>query len=83
MKKAVAVFLIIFGVLFTVAEGHSAFKIKLGIGSPQFRAIGGVSMGAYGAMNIGLGHPDFFNTIASLEDLSIWLTSSNLLKSIR
>jgi S-formylglutathione hydrolase FrmB len=39
---------------------------KLGIGSPQFRAIGGVSMGAYGAMNIGLGRPDFFNTIASL-----------------
>jgi S-formylglutathione hydrolase FrmB len=35
-------------------------------GSPQFRAIGGVSMGAYGAMNIGLGRPDFFNTIASL-----------------
>ncbi len=39
---------------------------KIGKGSPQFRAIGGVSMGAYGAMNIGLGRPDFFNTIASL-----------------
>ena len=38
----------------------------LGKGSPQFRAIGGVSMGAYGAMNIGLGRPGFFNTIASL-----------------
>jgi FG-GAP-like repeat/Putative esterase len=38
----------------------------VGKGSPQFRAIGGVSMGAYGAMNIGLGRPDFFNTIASL-----------------
>ena len=38
----------------------------IGKGSPQFRAIGGVSMGAYGAMNIGLGRPDFFNTIASL-----------------
>ena len=39
---------------------------KVDSGSPQFRAIGGVSMGAYGAMNIGLGRPDFFNTIASL-----------------
>src|SRR4030043_1345417 len=39
---------------------------KIGKGSPQFRSIGGVSMGAYGAMNIGLGRPDFFNTIASL-----------------
>jgi hypothetical protein len=38
---------------------------KVGSGS-QFRAIGGVSMGAYGAMNIGLGRPDFFNSIASL-----------------
>jgi len=38
---------------------------KVGSGS-QFRAIGGVSMGAYGAMNIGLGRPNFFNTIASL-----------------
>ncbi len=35
-------------------------------GDSQFRAIGGVSMGAYGAMNIGLGRPDLFNTIASL-----------------
>ncbi len=35
-------------------------------GNPQFRAIGGVSMGAYGAMNIGLGRPDLFNTVASL-----------------
>ena len=52
-------------------EAQSAFnwggwKLKIGKGSPQFRAIGGVSMGAYGAMNIGLGRPDFFNTIASL-----------------
>jgi hypothetical protein len=39
---------------------------SIGRGSPQFRAIGGVSMGAYGAMNIGLTRPDFFNTIASL-----------------
>jgi len=39
---------------------------RIGKGSSQFRAIGGVSMGAYGAMNIGLGRPHFFNTIASL-----------------
>ena len=52
------------------AYGTSNFSAydngKVGSGSPQFRAIGGVSMGAYGAMNIGLGRPDFFNTIASL-----------------
>ena len=56
------------------ANGTSGFSVydtgwwkpPTGIGSPQFRAIGGVSMGAYGAMNIGLGRPDFFNTIASL-----------------
>ncbi|MBM4340890.1 MAG: hypothetical protein FJ110_15270 [Deltaproteobacteria bacterium] len=42
------------------------WKPPKGRGSPEFRAIGGVSMGAYGAMNIGLGRPDFFNTIASL-----------------
>jgi len=58
----------------TNAYGTSNFSVydtgwwrgPIGKGSPQFRAIGGVSMGAYGAMNIGLGHPDFFNTIASL-----------------
>ena len=58
----------------TNANGTSDFSVSdtgwwinpIGKGSPQFRAIGGVSMGAYGAMNIGLGHPDFFNTIASL-----------------
>jgi S-formylglutathione hydrolase FrmB len=52
-------------------SGFSAYDTgwwrgPIGKGSPQFRAIGGVSMGAYGAMNIGLGRPDFFNTIASL-----------------
>ena len=38
----------------------------VGKGSPQFRAISGVSMGGYGAMNIGLSHPDIFKTIACL-----------------
>ena len=32
----------------------------------QFRAIAGVSMGAYGAMNIGTKHADLFGTIAAL-----------------
>jgi hypothetical protein len=32
----------------------------------QFRAIAGVSMGAYGAMNIGTKHSDLFSTIAAL-----------------
>ncbi len=34
--------------------------------SRQFRAISGVSMGGYGAMNIGTKHPDIFGTIGSL-----------------
>ena len=34
--------------------------------SRQFRAIAGVSMGAYGAMNLGTKHRDLFGTIASL-----------------
>lgn len=34
--------------------------------SRQFRAIAGVSMGAYGAMNLGTKHADIFGTIASL-----------------
>lgn len=34
--------------------------------TPQFRAIAGVSMGAYGAMNLGTKHPELFGTIASL-----------------
>jgi hypothetical protein len=57
MKKSAAVFLIIISLSFLVAEAHA---VQVGRGSPQFRAIGGVSMGAYGAMNIGLGRPDFF-----------------------
>jgi hypothetical protein len=35
-------------------------------GSRQFRAIAGVSMGAYGAMNLGTKHADRFGTIAAL-----------------
>ena len=35
-------------------------------GSREFRAITGVSMGAYGAMNIGTKHTDLFGTIAAL-----------------
>jgi hypothetical protein len=34
--------------------------------SRQFRAIAGVSMGGYGAMNIGTKHADIFSTIGSL-----------------
>jgi len=71
MKKSAAVLLIIISLFFVVAEAHSAFnweslRRQVGRGSPEFRAIGGVSMGAYGAMNIGLGRPDLFNSIASL-----------------
>ena len=32
----------------------------------QFRAVAGISMGAYGAMNIGTKHADLFGTIAAL-----------------
>lgn len=46
-------------------QGESSVT-KVGKGSPQFRAITGVSMGGYGAMNIGLSHPDQFKTMASL-----------------
>lgn len=35
-------------------------------GSREFRAIAGVSMGAYGAMNVGTKHADLFGTIAAL-----------------
>jgi hypothetical protein len=55
-------------------------RALFGKGSPQFRAIGGVSMGAYGAMNIGLSRPHFFNTIASLGGP---LDMAYLLKSIK
>lgn len=35
------------------------------IASPQGRAIGGLSMGGYGAMKLGLKYPDIFNSVAS------------------
>jgi hypothetical protein len=60
MKKSAVLILIILSLFYFATEAQP------GNGSPQFRAIGGVSMGAYGAMNIGLGRPGFFNTIASL-----------------
>jgi hypothetical protein len=63
MKKPTALSFIVISLFYFAMEVQSA---PIGIGSPQFRAIGGVSMGAYGAMNIGLGRPDFFKTIASL-----------------
>lgn len=44
----------------------SSSVAKVGIGSPQFRAIAGVSMGGYGAMNTGLKHPETFKTVACL-----------------
>jgi hypothetical protein len=36
------------------------------VGTREFRAIAGVSMGGYGAMNLGTKHPDLFGTIGSL-----------------
>ena len=63
MKKLPALLLIVMSLFHFAVEVQSA---PIGMGSPQFRAIGGVSMGAYGAMNIGLCRPDFFKTIASL-----------------
>ncbi|HYC21295.1 MAG TPA: alpha/beta hydrolase-fold protein [Candidatus Bathyarchaeia archaeon] len=34
--------------------------------NPQFRAIAGVSMGAFGAMNLGTKHPDVFGVVGAL-----------------
>jgi S-formylglutathione hydrolase FrmB len=52
--------------LLFLADVTRSEAATVGRGSPEFRAVGGVSMGAYGAMNIGLSHPDLFETIASL-----------------
>ena len=49
---------------FSVQSASSA--AQLGKGSPEFRAIAGVSMGGYGAMNTGLSHPNAFQTVACL-----------------
>jgi len=76
--KRVTLFLIIFLSLpFLFTQPSEA--IRIGRGSPEFRAIGGVSMGGYGAMNIGLSHPDLFKTIAGLGGP---LDMDYLLKSI-
>jgi len=64
--KRLAILLPILMILLFLANVTHSEAIKIGRGSSQFRAIGGVSMGAYGAMNIGLSHPGFFETIASL-----------------
>jgi len=63
MKKPTALLFIAISLFYFAMEVQSA---PIGMGSSQFRAIGGVSMGGYGAMNIGLNHPRFFKTIASL-----------------
>jgi hypothetical protein len=64
MKRIALISIITISLLFLVI--HTSEAIRIGRGSPEFRAIGGVSMGGYGAMNIGLGHPDLFKTIAGL-----------------
>src|SRR4030042_6584781 len=72
MKRLALILIIIAGLLFLVTETPEARirrgrgSLRIGRGSPEFRAIGGVSMGGYGAMNIGLSHPDVFETVASL-----------------
>ncbi len=65
MKKSAVLLFLAVSLFFLSTEAQSATR-RIGRGSSQFRAIGGVSMGGYGAMNIGLSHPDFFETIASL-----------------
>ena len=52
--------------VFVLIGSTHVFAQRVGTGSPQFRAIGGVSMGGYGAMNIGLSQPDTFATMACL-----------------
>ena len=65
MIRFIYLLIILIGFAFPLLEGPSVLA-GVGKGSPQFRAISGVSMGGYGAMNIGLGHPDDFKTIACL-----------------
>ena len=71
MKKRITVLAVLMSLVFLInvqsstPQGISTLT-KVGKGSPQFRAIAGVSMGGYGAMNIGLSHPDAFKTIACL-----------------
>src|SRR4030067_1848709 len=63
MKKSFLTFFFIFS-LFILPQREVSGQI--GRGTPQFRAISGFLMGVYGAMNIGLSHPNLFKTIASL-----------------
>jgi enterochelin esterase-like enzyme len=64
--KRLAILLPILIILLFLASATFSEAARTGRGSSEFRAIGGVSMGAYGAMNIGLSYPGFFETIASL-----------------
>ncbi len=57
---------ILFLILFSFGFQPQSTIAGIGKGSPQFRAISGISMGGYGAMNIGLTHPDLFSTVACL-----------------
>jgi hypothetical protein len=65
MIRFVFLLVILIGLVSPSLETPSALA-GIGKGSPQFRAISGVSMGGYGAMNIGLSHPVYFKTIACL-----------------
>ncbi len=61
-------------------DGHPLYRGKI---LPQ-RGIGGISMGGFGAMKIGLKHPSLFQSISSqsgLLDLE-WLKEKYLLKMI-
>jgi esterase/lipase superfamily enzyme len=66
MMKELSLVLVIAVGLFCLSLTTQPVIAGVGRGSPQFRAISGVSMGGYGAMNIGLSHPDDFSTIACL-----------------
>jgi len=65
MKKYVLIPILVISLFSLIFETQCAIA-KIGRGSPQYRAIAGVSMGGYGAMNIGLSHPQYFKTIGSL-----------------
>jgi hypothetical protein len=64
MRRIALISIITISLLFLFIQTSEA--IRIGLGRREYRAIGGVSMGGYGAMNIGLSHPEFFKTIASL-----------------
>ena len=65
MKKFIPVLVVAVGLFFLLLKTQPAIA-GVGKGSAQFRAIAGVSMGGYGAMNIGLSYPDDFKSIACL-----------------